>query len=198
MIERQLVLPTKPSIIAITGMPGARKTAVARRLSSYNMPYFTLSDVLRKELISQGLALSPRNFAKLAKRWRGRFGQDVMARRLWASITSPIAVVDGLRSTAELDFFRSVAGRFTLVLVHASPATRFRRFRRRRHPYLSTLPGFQAQEKSNLDAGIGNVIAQADYVLINEGYSGHSLSEQVDQLLDFLQKKGWQIPPAKK
>ena len=170
-------------------MPGAKKTDVAKMLSSYSIPYFTLSSILRQELTKRKLELTPPNYAKLASELRRRFGQDFLAKQAWKSVTSKAMIIDGIRSPKEVNFLRNAADYFFLVLVHASPETRFRRFKQGKNPFLGTRKQFNAQEKDNLKIGVGEVSVQADYVIINESYCKKSLKDQVNTLYRFLQKK---------
>jgi len=177
------------AIIGITGMPGAKKTDVAKILSNYGIPYFTLSSILFQELAKRKLEPTPPNYAKLASELRKKFGQDFLAKQAWKSVTSKVTIIDGIRSPKEVDFLRNAADYFFLVLVHASPETRFRRFKQSKNPFLSTREQFDAQEKDNLKIGVGEVSVQADYVIINESYCRKSLKDQVDALYRFLQNK---------
>jgi dephospho-CoA kinase len=180
-------------IIGITGMPGAKKTMVAKLLSKYGIPYFTISSILREELINRGLEPTPENYAKLAKEMREKFGEEILAKKAWefikSSIPSKVIIIDGIRSPEEVSFFKNIARHFLLLLVHASPSTRFKRFKRRKHSFIRTIEQFKAQEESNLELGIGEVIAQADYVIINESYFKESLKKQVDMFYRFLERK---------
>lgn len=168
-------------------MNGAKKTLVAKMLSRHGMKFYTLSKTLSVELESRGLPQSPVEFARLAKKLRARYGDDILARRTIEDIegSSPI-IIDGIRSPAEVDYFKRKARKFILILVYASPETRFQRFRRRRHPFLSTREKFEEQERSNLNLGIGQVISKADYVIVNERYFPSSLRSQVNRLYQFL------------
>lgn len=170
-------------------MPGAKKTTVAKMLSKYGIPCFTLSRILRQELEKRHLDLTPTNYARLASELREKYGDDFLARQAWNCVDSRVIVIDGIRSPKETQFFRNVAKYFFLVLVHASPETRFKRFKQRKHPFLSERKQFDAQEKDNLEVGVGEVSVQADYVIVNETYCKKSLKEQVGELYRFLQKK---------
>lgn len=180
-------------IIGITGMPGAKKTSVAKMLSGYGIPCFTLSSTLGKELVTRGLNPTPTNYAKVASELREKLGEDIIARRTWNSIKvdaiKNAVIIDGIRSPAEVHFFHTVGKGFFLVSVHASPETRFRRFRETRHPFFSTREQFEAQDRSNLELGMAEVIAQADCVIVNEDYCEKSIRDQVYNLYQFLKKK---------
>lgn len=181
-------------IIGITGMPGAKKTSVAKIMSSYGIPYFTLSSILNKELAVRGIDPTPINYARLASELRKNFGEDILARRIWRSIKvnavkTDTIIIEGIRSPAEVHFFHTVGKCFFLVLVHSSPETRFRKFKQKKHPFLNTLEQLESQDKTNLELGIGEVIAQADYVIINESYYEKSIKDQVRNLYQFLKRK---------
>lgn len=191
-----VILSTMPNsanstvVIGITGMPGARKTEVAKMLSRYGIQYFTLSRTLRQELENHQIDLTPANFADVALRLREKYGQDFLARKAWEALDpKETVIIDGIRSPKEVDFFRSVSDFFFSLLVHASPETRLARFKLSKNPLLSTRSQFEAQERNNLDLGIGEVTAEADYVIINEEYCSKSLEEQVDAFYQFLKKK---------
>lgn len=181
-------------IIGITGMPCAKKTSIAKIMSSYGIPYFTLSSILDKELTVRGIDTTPINYARLASELRKNFGEDVLARRIWRSIKVndvkiDTIIIDGIRSPAEALFFHTVGKCFFLVLVHSSPEARFRRFKQNKHPFINTLEQFEAQDKTNLELGMGEIIAKADYVIINESYYEKSIKNQVRNLYQFLKRK---------
>lgn len=175
-------------------MPGAEKTSVAKIFSDYGIPYFTLSSVLSEELAIRGIDPTPTNYAKLALELRKKFGEDIIARRTWdlietSTAKSDIIIIDGIRSPAEVLFFRTVGKRLFLVLVHSSPETRFRRFKQRKRRFISTREKFEAQDRGNFELGGGEVIAQADYVIINETYCKKDIKGQIRDLYRFLKKK---------
>jgi len=184
---------SKKLVIGITGMPGAEKTKVAQLLSNYGIPYLTLSNVLREELKMRKLSFTPANYEKLAIELRKEFGKDIIAKKCWdfieKNIDSEVIIVDGLRSPEEVSFFKKVIKNFFLVLVHASPHTRFDRLNRKDPVNFNSREKFDLLEKHNLKLGIGEVISQADYVIVNEDYIGLSLEKQVEMLYRFLKSR---------
>jgi dephospho-CoA kinase len=78
-------------------------------------------------------------------------------------------IVDGLRSLDEADVFRTQFPSFTLIAVHASPETRFSRLtRRRRSDDPDGWEVFRERDMRELGVGLGNAIAMAEYMIINE------------------------------
>jgi len=79
-------------------------------------------------------------------------------------------VIDGVRNIEEVGYFRKKLGKdFILVAVHASPETRYRRLMERGRKDDSTdLEKIKERDKRELRWGIGEVIAMADSVVVNE------------------------------
>jgi dephospho-CoA kinase len=176
-------------VIGITGMPGAKKTETAEILSGYGIPFITLSSFLTEELRKRQMALSPSNYANLASELRKEYGDDFLVKKAWGSVNSKAIIIDGIRSPSEIAFLRSVTEKFILILVYASPETRFSNLKKDNDPYLSAPEQFATQEKYENAIGVGEVSTQADYVIINENYAIKSLKEQVKRFLQFLHEK---------
>jgi dephospho-CoA kinase len=71
------------------------------------------------------------------------------------------------------------------IAVHASPETRFQRlFRRKRSDDPQGWESFLQRDMRELSLGLGNVIATADYMTINEG----SKIQTEKQIHDLLRK----------
>ncbi len=83
-------------------------------------------------------------------------------------------VIDGLRSYVEAESFVEHFSNFTLITVHSSPQTRFERLSARgRSDDPKTWEVFHARDLRELSVGIGNAIALAEYVIINNSVFPH-------------------------
>ncbi len=176
--------------ILVAGMPGAGKSIVARVARSMGIPVFTMGDVVRREVERRGLPPTPQNMNRVARELRERHGKTVIAERTLAEITrsgvTGVVVVDGVRSLEEVEVF-SRDGPVVIVAVHASPRTRFERLRRRGRPGdPSSWEEFRERDLMELGFGLGNVIALADYMLVNEGLSLEEFEAQARSLLEKL------------
>jgi len=110
------------------------------------------------------------------------------------SASGGVAVVDGVRSLEEVEVFRRL-GETVIVAVHSSPRTRFERLRRRGRPGdPRTWEEFVARDMTELGFGLGNVIALADYMLVNEG-SIEEFRAEARRLLSSLSRAGSQFNP---
>jgi dephospho-CoA kinase len=66
-------------------------------------------------------------------------------------------------------FRRAFGDELTVVAVHASPKTRYERMlKRRRTDDAGSIEAFQARDLRELGWGLGDVIATADVMLVNE------------------------------
>jgi len=162
----------KQKVIAIVGMPGAGKGFVSQPARSQGIPVLVCGDVIREETKRRGLPLTPDNMGRVMLAIRREEGPAVVAERLVpkiASSRSTVAVVEGVRSMAEVDAFgRDYA--VTIVAVHASPKTRCERLiTRARSDDPKSWEEFVERDSRELRVGIGNVIALAGQMLVNEG-----------------------------
>jgi len=169
-------------LICVTGMPGAGKTLVSRAIASaLGTPLISMGDVVRDEAVARGYSLDLRSMMKFAKELRKELGKAAVAelvlRRL-NTITNPVVVVDGVRSIYEVERFRRNA-MVIVVAVHASPKERFRRLKSRgRRDDPKTWSEFARRDMEELELGLGNVIALADIMLVNEGMDLSSIKSE--------------------
>ncbi len=164
---------TEKTVIGITGMPGSGKNTVQEVVKAYNLPLFVMGDEVRAEAARRNLEPTPENLGKLMLQLREEEGPEVLARRLIPKImasNSSIMIIDGIRSMEEVNEFRKFFPKFKILAIHASPGTRFRRLlKRNRSDDPKNWEAFIERDERELKVGIGEVIAQADLILMNEG-----------------------------
>ena len=102
---------------------------------------------------------------------REEMGEDAVAKlvvRKLKEMSEKLIIVDGVRSLKEIDYFSKYA-KVVIVAVHASPRERFRRLSRRgRRDDPKTWEEFRERDIKELNIGIGQVIALADVMVVNE------------------------------
>jgi dephospho-CoA kinase len=164
-------------------MPGSGKSLVTGVAKDMGIPVLVMGDVVREEARRRGIPPTPENLRSLSIRLREEFGDTVVAERIAERLRALIAqgvnvvVVDGVRSLKEVEVFRSL-GRVVVVAVHASPRTRYERLRRRNRPGdPRSWDEFVARDMTELGFGLGDVIALADYMIVNEGRPEQAMSE---------------------
>ena len=177
-------------MIAISGMPGSGKGSFIHFLQEQGIPVVRMGDMVREELARKGLDPVPGTVGKLANAMREKQGPAIWARRTleamdnlpneaWNALKKggqkdrrehlPI-IIDGLRSMAELDLFRSRLPGFFLLSVHCSPKLRWQRMRLRgRSDDFQEEAQFLQRDQRELNWGIGEVIAMSDEIITNNG-----------------------------
>jgi dephospho-CoA kinase len=103
---------------------------------------------------------------------RRQEGNSAIARRTIPRISSvdkSKVVVDGIRSLDEVVEFKRHFQKFSLIAIHASPETRFKRlYARRRSDDAGRWQLFQERDTRELSVGLGNTLAMAQHIIMNE------------------------------
>ncbi len=173
--------------ICVTGMPGAGKSEIAKRLAKgLNAQLLNMGDIVREEAIKRGLSIDRSSLMNLAKTLREEVGPSVVAEILIKRIDKDgIYVIDGVRSLHEVRSF-SNEGRVLLVAVHASPKVRYARLSSRgREDDPKSWNEFIERDFKELKLGVGEVIALADIMLVNEG---EDIENLVNKALETIHK----------
>jgi dephospho-CoA kinase len=158
-------------VIAISGMPGAGKGVASTAAKQLGFDVLVLGDVIREETQRRGLDPTPQNIGAVMLEVRELEGSAAVAKRLLPKIEqsqSEAVVVEGIRSLHELTELKSKFEVITLV-IHASPKTRFQRLLSRgRSDDPKTWDTFTERDNRELTVGLGQVIALADHLAVNE------------------------------
>ena len=100
---------------------------------------------------------------------RKKFGYCIWAERTLPLIKNEETVIDGIRSVEEVRVFKKHFPDFIVVSIHSSPGTRFQRImKRKRVDDIFSKEKFDERDRRELSWGIGNVIALADVMIVNE------------------------------
>lgn len=180
--------PKKPRVvIGIAGMPGAGKDVVKEIIQKHGFPVIVMGDEVRLEAIRRNLEPTSENLGKLMLQLRAEEGPDAVAKRCIKKIMrldADIIAINGLRNPEEVDLFRKKFPSFKVIAIHASPRTRFERLLKRgRSDDPRDWEAFSSRDKRELSIGLGEVIAMADYMIINEG-SIEELEREVKRILE--------------
>jgi len=180
-------------IIGVAGMPGAGKSLVVKAAYELGFKVVVMGDEVREEAKRRGIEATPENLGRLMLELREMEGPASIAKRCLEKIQKAkedFVLVDGVRSMYEVEEFKKHFPNFILLAVHASPETRFRRlFKRRRSDDPVKWKNFVERDNRELKVGLGNVIALADYVLVNEG-GMEEFVEMAKQFLENVAKNG--------
>ena len=159
-------------VVGLVGMPGSGKSLVVETAHQEGYAVVVMGDIIREETQKRGLEMNPKNIGRVMLQLREKAGNSVIAEKCIPKIMqqeSRRVIVDGLRSLHEASFFKAHFTKFSLVAIHASPETRFNRlFRRGRSDDPDGWELFHKRDTRELSVGLGNVIAMAEYIILNE------------------------------
>ncbi|MDT7891231.1 MAG: AAA family ATPase [Thermoproteota archaeon] len=164
-------------IICITGMPLAGKTLASSFAKELGIHVISMGDKVRE---------LGHDTARLIFEIREKHGRDAIARICGEEIKklNKDVIVEGIRNIEEVEYFKTI-GEVYLIAIHASPLTRFKRaLNRKRNDDPDNFEEFKKRDERELSLGIGNVIAIADYMIVNEGTE----EDLRKQFLDILKK----------
>jgi len=175
-------------VIGVAGMPGAGKATVRRIIQRMGYPAVVMGDVVREEAKRRGLEPTPENLGQIMLRLREE-GPAVVAKRCVPKIMEAredVVLIDGIRSLQEVEEYKRHFPDFILIAIHTSPEKRFRRlFQRGRSDDPRTWETFLERDRRELNVGLGDVIANADHMIVNEG-TKEQLEEKVQRVLKEL------------
>ncbi len=152
-------------------MPGCGKEELLKLASQAGFSVIRMGDMVREEAAKRDISPIDEGIGGMAHREREIHGPDVWARRTLERITSDRVVIDGVRSLDEIAAFRQAFGKgLWIIAIHASPRTRYRRISNRgREDDVLTEEELHVRDLRELRWGLGEVIALADYLIVNEG-----------------------------
>lgn len=161
-------------------MPGSGKSVISRIAESLGIKVIRMGDVIRDEARKRN-----EDPGKVAVQLREEYGKFVVAERCVSIIKSHttnntlkddkshLFLIEGLRSPWEVQIFKKHFPSFKVIAVHSSPQTRFFRMKNRMRSDDSVEKSeSKKRDKRELKFGIGEVIANSDFMVVNEGGIG--------------------------
>jgi len=190
--KKGYVMNADKLVIGLTGMPGAGKSLFVEAAEELGYVKVTMGDVIREETRKRGLELNPANVGKVMLELRKEGGNNIIAEKCVPKIeqqSSSKIVIDGIRSLNEADVFSANFEGFNLVTVHAAPEIRFVRLSQRgRSDDPQNFEVFHERDMRELSVGLGNAIAMAEHVLVNDN-SMESFKAEVKKYLEWTEEK---------
>ncbi len=186
-------------VYGVTGLPGSGKSIISRIAKKDGIHSISMGDVIRKEAEKQNCTtgeaavnlrkkygnnvVADRCIQEIYKHSRKRNKKKTPVKKMHKSnnryappkkykkIEQDIYIIEGIRSPQEVQYFRKRFKNFKIIAIHSNPEERFNRLiRRKRSDDSPDYKVFLERDRRELDFGIGEVIALADYMLINEGH----------------------------
>lgn len=157
-------------VFILTGMPGAGKEEMVAVAEDLGFQIRRMGDVVRSEAERNGIDPKDQGVGRFAHAERERYGYDIWARRIVPLVGEGNTIIDGCRGMSEVKVFREAFGdQVKIIAVHSSPAARFPRLvLRGRSDAPRDRDEFDERDRRELGWGLGETIALADIVLVNE------------------------------
>jgi len=182
----------KRIVVGVAGMPGAGKDTVREIVQKMGYPVVVMGDAIREEAKRRKLKPTPENLGMVMLKLREEEGPTAIAKRCIPKMEKAkgeVVVIEGIRSLHEVDEFKKHFPNFTLVAIHASPETRFRRlFQRKRSDDPKGWETFMERDSRELSVGIGAAMATADHMIVNEGTKAQLKRKTHEVLKEVLEK----------
>jgi len=179
-------------VIGLAGMPGAGKSVVVNVAKASRYGIIVMGDAVREEAEKKHLEPNPENLGKIMLELRQEAGNSIIAKRCIPKIEKTKenkVIVDGIRSPSEVEEFKKHFPKFTLIAIKASPETRFKRlYHRRRSDDPENWEIFHERDMRELSVGLGNAIAMAEYLIVNEE-EREVVKEKIKKVLREVEEK---------
>lgn len=178
-------------VLVLTGMPGSGKSTAVELAKAKGLPVFRMGDAVWAEVRSRGLELENAVVGRIANEMRQKHGPGIWAERTLECIRkakpSKLIIIDGCRSTFELDVFHKEFGAdLYIVAIIATQKTRFKRLKARaRADDIKTLADLRARDERERKWGLDVVIKAAQIKFRNEG-SETELKNNMGRVIDEL------------
>jgi len=156
-------------VLILTGMPGAGKEELVSVALELGYQVRRMGDVVRAEASKNGVAAP--DIGRFAHAERQRHGYDIWAKRIVPLVGEGDTLIDGCRGMSEVNVFRQAFGEHVkVVAVRSAPSTRYPRLvRRGRSDAPRDRQEFDERDQRELGWGLGETIALADAMIVNEG-----------------------------
>jgi len=177
-------------IIAFTGMPASGKSEAVQLAKGKGIPVIRMGDLVWAETRRQDKPLDDKNVGDVASSMRKKYGMDIWAKRtvekIYSLKKSPYLIIDGVRNMEEIEYFKKELGLdFFVIAIDASDQLRRKRaITRGRTDDSKNLKDLDERDKREICWGLQKVIANADFVIMNNG----TLDQFKKQVLTVLNK----------
>lgn len=166
-------------------MPGAGKSTAAGVAESLGFKVFRMGDDVRMEAEKRNISPTDENLGAIMLNLRqtgGVVAIAVLCKHRIEKDKSKLILIDGVRNVNEFFEFKKL-GSAILISIHTTPEKRFQFLRDRgRADSPQSFQSFEARDRRELTVGIGEAIALADEVIVNNG-SVEQLKEKTQLLL---------------
>ena len=159
--------------VGLTGTNASGKGVTAAFFQEHGFSYFSLSDLIRKEIRKRSWEESRDNLIVAGNELRLKYGADILAKWVMQEVGEK-AVIDSIRNVKEVTFLKTQKN-FILLAIDAPIEIRYERSKKRgRNESASSLKEFIQKENQELSGSetqqqIKKCMQLADFLIINDG-----------------------------
>jgi len=168
-------------------MPGSGKSTIVSALKARGLEALNLGDGVRAEAKRRNIEPTGDNLGKLMLELREKNGPGAIADLLTEPIEnsqSKVIIIDGVRSTAEIEVLKNV-GSVKLLSIEAATDTRYKFLSSRgRSDDPTTREKFEERDNRELGVGIGESISIADETIVNSDITLDELTELAYKVIE--------------
>ena len=150
-----------------------------------------MGDAIRKKMVEENVPVTSESVREFATNLRKTLGFDIVAKLCAPAIEEALKagksiLIEDIKGWEEVKFFRKHFGTdFVLVTIHAAQHKRFARSQQRESEWdqkqMKTKDEFDYRDEKELGWGLGNAVAMADYVIVNDNHL-NDLKKNADNL----------------
>jgi len=168
-------------------MPGSGKSTIVSALKARGLEALNLGDGVRAEAKRRNIEPTGDNLGKLMLELREKNGPGAIAILLTEPIKnsqSKAIIIDGVRSTAEIEVLKNV-GSVKLLSIEAAADTRYKFLSSRgRSDDPATREKFEERDNREIGVGLGESIAIADETISNNNITLDELIELAHKVIE--------------
>ncbi|MCK5024019.1 MAG: flagellar hook-basal body complex protein FliE [Thermoplasmata archaeon] len=158
-------------VLILVGMPGSGKDIFVQEAGKIGFSHIRMGDMVRLFAGEAGIGTDDMAIGGFASAHRAEYGPEIWAKRTLEKMPRGNVLIDGSRSLAEIDHFKSfLGGDIKVIGIDAPTEMRFQRLvTRGRGDDPSILEDFQARDNRELSWGLGEALENADITICNNG-----------------------------
>ena len=176
-------------VMGISGLPGSGKSLVSESAAAKGAIIVSMGDIVREEAKKRG-----EGSKETAVNLRKEHGEYIVSeltikkiKKLQEEGFDNMIVVEGIRSHHEVEMFKENFDNFIILSIFANQNLRFERLKKRmREDDSQDFNVFLKRDMTELEFGMGTVIALSDRILINES----DIDSFYEKINEFLEEMG--------
>jgi len=182
-------------LLIIIGMPGSGKTIAAKQAKKIGLFTIATGDIIREEVMNRGLLYNENTDQEISE-WFHKYGRErelmrrIVDKIIEAGHPDPI-VIDGLRSPDQINELkkRLWGEKIYILAIHSCTELRYKREKAR--PRFNGKPyrNIRKRDERELEQGLGNMIAMADHIIVNDTSLEQFKNTVKDKLIKILNIK---------